>query len=229
MLTSDLLEQSRAISFDTYHERQMSFASPSSSNSSRRSSFRGSNEALHLMSSPLLLDHDDLLSAFAGASFSGQRSSSPSPSSDLSHPLSLTSFQKLSFSGGHILNDMAASLWFTYLLVYLESTLYLSPSSSGIVMLSGQIADGLATPLMGLLSDSLHGRYYTVPLLDIKCCCRTFIHFISTIFVAVCFSGVWIVTPATTSVAYYAAAASLFNVGENGGDGGQESALPCRG
>ena len=30
---------------------------------------------------------------------------------------------------------MAASLWFTYLLVYLETTRGLSPSHSGIVML----------------------------------------------------------------------------------------------
>jgi len=45
------------------------------------------------------------------------------------------------------------------------------------------------------------------------CSSRTLVHFISSLFVVVCFSGVWIVTPETTSIIYYATAASLFNVG----------------
>jgi len=108
------------------------------------------------------------------SSQNSSRYSSPTSSTDLLPPIGdmpppLTTFQKTSFAGGHILNDMAASLWFTYLLVYLETTKKLSPVQAGVVMLAGQIADGLATPLMGLLSDALHGQYYEVPILNIKC------------------------------------------------------------
>lgn len=43
-------------------------------------------------------------------------------------------------------------MWFSYLLLYLQTELTLP--EAGIVFLCGQFADGLATPLVGLLSDA---------------------------------------------------------------------------
>lgn len=57
---------------------------------------------------------------------------------------------RISFSVGHVLNDLCASMWFTYLLVFFHLVLRFDNSLSGIVLLIGQIADGIATPFVGL-------------------------------------------------------------------------------
>lgn len=57
---------------------------------------------------------------------------------------------RISFSVGHVLNDLTASMWFTYLLVFFHLVLQFDNSLSGIVLLIGQIADGIATPFVGL-------------------------------------------------------------------------------
>ncbi|KAJ0259231.1 Major facilitator superfamily protein [Hirschfeldia incana] len=53
---------------------------------------------------------------------------------------------------GHMLNDITASCWFTYLLLFLTQ-IGLSPRDAAIVMLSGQVADGFATVFVGELID----------------------------------------------------------------------------
>ncbi|KAJ7552118.1 hypothetical protein O6H91_06G042500 [Diphasiastrum complanatum] len=58
----------------------------------------------------------------------------------------------LSYGTGHVLNDLTASCWFTYLLVFLTD-IGLSPRQAASVMLSGQLADGAATILIGQLID----------------------------------------------------------------------------
>lgn len=60
---------------------------------------------------------------------------------------------KLAYGVGHVLNDVCASMWFTYLLVYFHLVLGFSPTYAGVVLLIGQIADALATPFVGLQSD----------------------------------------------------------------------------
>lgn len=57
---------------------------------------------------------------------------------------------RLAFSVGHVLNDLCASMWFTYLLVFFHLVLRFDNSLSGVVLLIGQIADGIATPFVGL-------------------------------------------------------------------------------
>ncbi|XP_065560342.1 major facilitator superfamily domain-containing protein 12-like isoform X2 [Artemia franciscana] len=69
-------------------------------------------------------------------------------------PTTLTLGQRLSYGVGHVLNDLAASMWFSYLLVYLQFVLQVPTSYAGIVLLIGQIVDAVATPLVGHLSDS---------------------------------------------------------------------------
>lgn len=64
-------------------------------------------------------------------------------------PLSL----RLAYGTGHVLNDICASMWFTYLLVFFHLVLGFDPTLCGVVLLIGQIADAMVTPFVGLHSD----------------------------------------------------------------------------
>ncbi|XP_074934079.1 major facilitator superfamily domain-containing protein 12 isoform X4 [Phalacrocorax aristotelis] len=64
---------------------------------------------------------------------------------------------RLSFAAGHFLNDLCASLWFTYLLLYLHAVLGYGHRLAGALLLAGQAADGLCTPLVGLEADRAAG------------------------------------------------------------------------
>ncbi|XP_069834108.1 major facilitator superfamily domain-containing protein 12 isoform X2 [Dendropsophus ebraccatus] len=66
---------------------------------------------------------------------------------------SLHQCQKLSYATGHYLNDLCASMWFTYFLVYFHSVLGFSSFYAGVLLLIGQVADGVCTPLVGYESD----------------------------------------------------------------------------
>lgn len=76
-------------------------------------------------------------------------------SDDKSHRLPMRQFAP--YSVGHVLNDMTAACWFSYLLYYLEKAQNLSSIEAGAVLFAGQIADGLATPVAGYLSDVSKG------------------------------------------------------------------------
>ncbi|KAK4835903.1 hypothetical protein QYF36_016051 [Acer negundo] len=56
------------------------------------------------------------------------------------------------YGTGHMLNDITAACWFTYLLLFLTD-IGLSPRAAAAVMLSGQIADAFATIFTGELID----------------------------------------------------------------------------
>ena len=60
---------------------------------------------------------------------------------------------KIGFSLGHVLNDMCASMWFTYLLLYFNKVLEFSNIYSGLLMLIGQLADGFSTVFVGVFAD----------------------------------------------------------------------------
>lgn len=62
---------------------------------------------------------------------------------------------RLCYGVGHILNDLTASMWFTYLLVYLHKVIGFSSVNSGVLLLIGQVADAIATPLVGIESDRM--------------------------------------------------------------------------
>ncbi|XP_029054428.1 major facilitator superfamily domain-containing protein 12-like isoform X1 [Osmia bicornis bicornis] len=87
-------------------------------------------------------------------------------------PISL----KLSYGIGHVLNDICASMWFTYLLVFFHLVLGFDSTLSGVILLIGQIADALATPFVGLHSDKIdefwlckYGRRKTWHLIGTLC------------------------------------------------------------
>ena len=71
--------------------------------------------------------------------------------------LHVTRFTAACYSVGHFMNDACASLWFSYLLFYLQNAQGLSGFEAGIVLFSGQLFDALATPTVGLLSDRSRG------------------------------------------------------------------------
>lgn len=67
----------------------------------------------------------------------------------------LSKKQKFSYGVGHVLNDICASMWFSYLLVFFHFVLGFDPLLSGTLMLIGQVADAFATPFVGLQSDRI--------------------------------------------------------------------------
>ncbi|XP_023242368.1 major facilitator superfamily domain-containing protein 12-like [Centruroides sculpturatus] len=84
---------------------------------------------------------------------------------------------RISFGVGHFLNDLTASMWFTYLLVYLQFVLCFDTGVSGFVLLVGQVTDAIATPLLGYETDSSHhlgickkyGRRKVLYLFGVSC------------------------------------------------------------
>ncbi|KAF2359689.1 Major facilitator superfamily domain [Trinorchestia longiramus] len=65
----------------------------------------------------------------------------------------LTNAEKLCYGVGHVFNDLCASMWFSYLLVFFEKVLLFPDSLAGVVLLVGQLADGISTPIVGIFSD----------------------------------------------------------------------------
>lgn len=130
--------------------------------------------------------------------------------------------QKLPFAVGHVLNDMVSACWFTYLLVFLMRVQMFSAARAGVVMMVGQTADAMFTPLWGALSDRSRGW----PALGMGR--RKLFHFFGSIVVVVNFTLVFgvsipdLLVPdgpdgGTASVhvrtVYYMCTAALFNAG----------------
>jgi len=61
---------------------------------------------------------------------------------------------RLGYGTGHVLNDMCASMWFTYLLLFLHKVLEFDNTYAGIILMIGQLADGFSTVFVGIFSDS---------------------------------------------------------------------------
>ncbi|XP_029904959.1 major facilitator superfamily domain-containing protein 12 [Myripristis murdjan] len=70
---------------------------------------------------------------------------------------SLPVHRRLCYAVGHFLNDICASLWLTYFLVYYHSVLSFDSTYAGVLLLIGQVADGVSTPLIGYESDKTSG------------------------------------------------------------------------
>ena len=65
----------------------------------------------------------------------------------------LSTYLKLAYGTGHVLNDLTACLWFTYLLIFFHEVLGFSNSMAGYFMVVGQLADGCATVFIGYFQD----------------------------------------------------------------------------
>lgn len=75
--------------------------------------------------------------------------------------MALSRCERFGYGVGHVFNDLCAAMWFTYSLIFYEFVMKFSSVDTGIIMLIGQIADALATPIIGIISDrtSLFGKY----------------------------------------------------------------------
>ncbi|KAI0214323.1 Major facilitator superfamily domain-containing protein 12 [Lamellibrachia satsuma] len=69
----------------------------------------------------------------------------------------LCRIQQFSYGIGHVLNDLCASIWFSYLLIYFHDVIEFDNVLAGYTMLAGQIADALATPFIGFEVDRTNG------------------------------------------------------------------------
>lgn len=73
--------------------------------------------------------------------------------------------QRYGYSIGHFQNDVCASMWFTYLLIYFKKVIQISKTQASYLLLIGQLVDGIFTPVVGILSDSvdipLVSKYYS--------------------------------------------------------------------
>lgn len=67
--------------------------------------------------------------------------------------------QRLSYSLGHVLNDLAGNAWFSYLLLYLTKVGGLSSAHAGYVLLTSQVFEAVCTPVSGILCDRTVCRY----------------------------------------------------------------------
>ena len=75
---------------------------------------------------------------------------------------------------GHFINDLVAACWFNYLFFFLKNVVVTDAAASAL--LAGQIFDGLATPIVGVLSDKFDTRigkrkpWYIVGLVLVVIC-----------------------------------------------------------
>ena len=120
----------------------------------------------------------------------------------------LTRVNIYSYGIGHFMNDLCASCWFFFLSYYLKDIIKIGEYNAGYVMLAGQIADALATPTVGILSDKTNTSLGK----------RTPWYIAGTILVSVTFTFIFVrIIPDDVGdsaiLIYYIACASLFNIG----------------
>jgi Na+/melibiose symporter-like transporter len=119
----------------------------------------------------------------------------------------LTKVNIFSYGIGHFLNDLCAACWFFFLSYYLVDIINIK-EYAGYVMLAGQVADAIATPLVGIFSDKT----------NTSCGKRTPWYICGTFLVVVSFTLIFVkVIPDDSSdalkLAYYIIFPSLFNIG----------------
>ncbi|CAH0405473.1 unnamed protein product [Chilo suppressalis] len=120
---------------------------------------------------------------------------------------------QLGYGIGHILNDVCASLWFTYFLVFFHLVLEFSASQAGNLMLIGQIVDAVSTPFIGFHSDrtdnSVSARYGKRKLWHLfgTACVMTSFPFIFTVCIGCSMAHKW------AQMFYFAAFILIFQIG----------------
>ena len=109
------------------------------------------------------------------------------------------------YSVGHFANDLCASMWFIYLSYYLIYVVDLSSNVAGLALLSGQITDGITTPIVGVLSDKV----------ACKCGQRNAWYYFGTFLVMPAFLCIFLDFPlsGTFETIWYITWPAIFNVG----------------
>ncbi|XP_006869107.1 PREDICTED: major facilitator superfamily domain-containing protein 12 [Chrysochloris asiatica] len=135
------------------------------------------------------------------------------PAAAAAAPRALPLVARLSYAVGHFLNDLCASMWFTYLLLYLHSVRAYSSRGAGLLLLLGQVADGLCTPLVGYEADRAAGHCA-------RCGPRKTWHLVGTVCVLLSFPfifspclGCGAATPEWVALLYYSPFIVVFQFG----------------
>ncbi|XP_011158642.1 major facilitator superfamily domain-containing protein 12 [Solenopsis invicta] len=109
---------------------------------------------------------------------------------------------KIAYALGHIFNDLAAAMWFSYTLIYLQRVALLEPIVAGALLLLGQIVDAIMTPVFGFLVD----RY----------CKKKIWHAVGSIMVTLSFPvifGGFVNLSATIAMLLYVTSITIFQTG----------------
>ncbi|XP_076176604.1 major facilitator superfamily domain-containing protein 12 [Ptiloglossa arizonensis] len=114
----------------------------------------------------------------------------------------LSASTKFAYALGHIFNDLAAAMWFSYTLIYFQRVASLEPIAAGGLLLLGQIVDAFVTPIFGMLVD----RYWK----------KKVWHVIGSVLVTVTFPVIFggFVEPSNTDVVFvYVVSIAMFQTG----------------
>ncbi|MFH4982843.1 hypothetical protein AB6A40_009552 [Gnathostoma spinigerum] len=95
-------------------------------------------------------------------------------------------WRMVAYGVGHFYNDLCASMWFTYLMIFLQNVLTFPGTLAGTLMFIGQIVDAISTPCVGLASDGS-----ILPPLLRRLGRRTGWHVIGVIFITLSFPFVF--------------------------------------
>ena len=90
--------------------------------------------------------------------------------------------ERLSCGVGNVFNDIYRQLSFSFEILFFMKVIQLSASQVGLIILIGQIADALISPLTGFLGDRVN-----VPLLSRKIGRRKSWHLVATALMAITF------------------------------------------
>ncbi|XP_018011861.1 major facilitator superfamily domain-containing protein 12-like [Hyalella azteca] len=121
---------------------------------------------------------------------------------------------KLGYGVGHVLNDLCSSLWFTYLLIFLNKVERIPNTLAGVVLLVGQVADGISTPFVGTQADRTDDTVFCI-----KYGRRKTWHLAGTIFVTIAFPFIFMgclgcaLSEAALQVLYLAPFVVIFQFG----------------
>lgn len=118
--------------------------------------------------------------------------------SDLKLSLTL----KIGYGCGHVLNDLFATVWFSYTLLFLKDVLQM-PTEAGSFMMLGQLTDAFFSAIVGFLTD-LYGT-------------KRNWHFIGSIIVCLSFPMIFVMQrdmlPYWVKIFYFSAIIALFQCG----------------
>ena len=112
----------------------------------------------------------------------------PTPSEETKDRETLHISTKLGYGAGHVFNDMLQVYNLGFILTFLQVVVGLTAFNSGLVFLFGQISDGLATVLIGLVIDgdkkfriyNYYGKRKTWYLIGTICVLTSFPFFLFT-------------------------------------------------
>ena len=60
---------------------------------------------------------------------------------------------RLGYGTGHVLNDMTATILLSYFLLFFHNVIQSSDTNAGLIIMIGQVVDGISSILVGILSD----------------------------------------------------------------------------